>query len=88
MSMHVRPSLPACFASRDALTHTHTHASHRVFSCFLDRRVPTAINAFCWPRSKQSAPMVTTIDLTASRTVIGGVGGEQRASIDDRHDCT
>ena len=82
MSMLVRPSLPACFASRDALT----HASHRVFSCFLGRRVPTASNASCWPRSKQSAVMVTTIDLAANRTASSGVGGEERASVDGRLD--
>ena len=31
-------------------------------------------------------PMVTAIDLAASRTVFGGVGGEERAPIDDLFD--
>ena len=82
MSMHVGLSLPACFASRDALT----HASHRVFSCFLDRRVPTASNASGRPKSKESPPTVTAIDLAVSWTVTGGVAGEERASIDGRPD--
>ena len=60
----------------------------RLSSASVHRRVSAISNASCRPKSKQTSPMVTTIDLTASRTVIGGVGGEQRASIDDRHDCT
>jgi hypothetical protein len=40
----------------------------------------------CRPKSEQSPPTVSTIDLAASRTVTGGVDGEQRASIDCRPD--
>ena len=78
MSMHVGPSMPACFASRCSpfcpiLSH-------------LDRRVPTASNVSGRPKSKESPPMATTIDLAASRTATSGVAGEQRASVDGRPD--
>ena len=82
MSMHVGPSMPACFASPDALA----RASHCVFFCVLDRRVSTASNVSGRPKGKESAPTVLTIDLAASRTVTGGVDGEQRASVDGRLD--
>ena len=74
--------MPACFASPDALA----HASHCIFLCFLDRRVPTASNVSSRPKSKEIPPTVLTIDLAASRTATGGVAGEQRASVDDRPD--
>mgnify|MGYP007111571916 CR=1 FL=1 len=47
------------------------------------RCVSAISNASCPPKSKQILPMVTAIDLAASRTVSGGVGGEERAPIDD-----
>ena len=82
MSMHVGPSIPACFASPGAL--------HFVTFCpilsHLDRRVPTASNASGRPKSKESPPTVTAIDLAVSWTVTGGVAGEERASIDGRPD--
>ena len=82
MSMHVGPSMPACFASPGAL--------HFVPFCpilsHLDRRVPTASNVSGRPKSKEIPPTVLTIDLAASRTVTGGVDGEQRASVDGRPD--
>ena len=82
MSMHVAPSMPACFASPGAL--------HFVPFCpilsHLDRRVPTASNVSGRPKSKESPPTVTTIDFAASRTVTGGGDGEQRASVDGRPD--
>ena len=78
MSMHVGPSMPACFASpcspfRPILSH-------------LDKRVPTASNVSGRPKSKEIPPVVTTIDFAASRTVTGGGDGEQRASVDGRPD--
>ena len=82
MSMHVGLSMPACFASPDALA----HASHYVFFCFLDRRVTMASNVSGRPKSKQSPPAGPTIDLAASGTLTGGVAGEERASVDDRLD--
>ena len=82
MSMHVGPSIPACFASPGAL--------HFVTFCpilsHLDRRVPTASNVSGRPKSKESPPTVTTIDFAASRTVTGGVAGEERAAVDGRLD--
>ena len=60
--------MPACFASPDALT----YASHCVFFCFLDRRVSTASNASCRPKSEQRLPAVPTIDPAASPTSQGG----------------
>ena len=82
MSMHVGPSIPACFASPGAL--------HFVTFCpilsHLDRRVPTASNVSGRPKSKESPPTVTTIDFAASRTVTGDVDGDQRATIDGRLD--
>ena len=82
MSMHARPSLPACFASADALT----HASFTDHLSILHRRVSMVINAFCLPKMKQAPPMATTIDLPASRMVSGGVDDEESAAIDDRFD--
>ena len=82
LSMHARASLPACFASPGAL---HFVPFYPILS-HLDRRVPTASNVSCRPKSEQSPPTVSTIDLAASRTVTGGVDGEQRASIDCRPD--
>ena len=73
MSMHVGPSMPACFASPDALA----RASHGVFFCVLDRRVSTASNESGRPKSEQSPPTVAPIDLAAGGTVTGGVGGEE-----------
>ena len=82
MSMHVGPSMPACFASPDALA----RASHGVFFCVLDRRVSTASNESGRPKSEQSPPTVAPIDLAAGGTVTGGVGGEERAAVDGRLD--
>ena len=78
MSMHVRLSLPACFASADApslapLVRTMSH---------LDRRRSAASNASCRPKIKQSPPLVTNTEPRASRTAVGGAGGEDGASID------
>ena len=82
MSMHVGPSMPACFASPDALA----RASHCVFFCVLDRRVSTASNESGRPKSEQSPPTVAPIDLAAGGTVTGGVAGEERAAVDGRLD--
>ena len=80
MSMPASPSLPACFASLDALS----HASHRVFSCSLHRRVSTVSSASCKPKTEYTAPIVATTDLPTSRTTICSVGDEEGASTDDR----
>ena len=82
MSMHAAPSMAACFASPDALA----HASHYVFFCFLDRRVPTTSNVSGRPKGKESAPTVLTIDLATAGTVTGGVAGEERVAVDGRLD--
>ena len=82
MSMHVGPSMPACFASPGAL---HFVPFYPILS-HLDRRVPTASNVSSRPKSKESAPTILTIDLADSRTATGGVAGEQRASVDGRPD--
>ena len=82
ISMPASPSLPACFASLDALS----RASHRVFSSSLHRRVSAASNAFCNPKTEKTAPRVAPIDLLTSRTPICSVGDEEGASTDDRLD--
>ena len=82
MSMHRSLSLPACFALADTLT----HASFADISTHLHRRVSTASNAFIRHKIKQGPPVVTTIDLYASRRASGGVGDEESASTDDRFD--
>ena len=78
MSMHVGPSIPACFASPGAL--------HFVTFCpilsHLDRRVPTASNVSGRPKSERSPPTVAPIDLAAGGTGTGGVAGEERAAVD------
>ena len=66
------------FASPDPLS--HASFSHRL--SLLHRRVSTVSSASYLPKIKQASPVVTTIDLSASRMVIGGVGDEQSASID------
>ena len=82
MSMHTAPSLPACVASSDALA----YGSHSIFSRALHRRVSSASNASCQPKTDYGSPMDATIDLHASRMASGGVGGEEGASIDGRLD--
>ena len=82
MSMPASLSLPACFASLDALS----HASHRVFSSSLHRRVSAVSNAFYQPKTEIIAPSAATIDLPTSRTLIYGAGDEEGASTDDRLD--
>ena len=55
----------------------------RLSSASLHRRVSAITSASCRPKRKQTKPMVTAIDLAASRTVIGGVGGEERPPMGD-----
>ena len=80
MSMPASPSLPACFASLDALL----HASHCVFSRSLHRCMSAVSNAFWWPKIKYISPVAAIIDLSASRRVSSGLGNEEGASTDDR----
>ena len=80
MSMHTAPTLPDCIASTDTLA----YASHCMFSCSLHRRVSTASNASCQPKSEHGSPIGATIDLHTSRTASSGVGGEEGASTDGR----
>lgn len=58
----------------------------RLSSTSLHRRISTFSDASCRPKGKQNPPVVTAIDFAATRTVIGGVGGEERAPIDDLFD--
>ena len=64
------------FARRPLFVHFETLLTH------LDRHFSTAGNASCWPKIKQAPPLVTAVDLQASRVAIDGDGGEDSASID------
>jgi hypothetical protein len=51
-------------------------------------RRSAASNASCRPKIKQSPPLVTNTEPRASRTAVGGAGGEDGASIDlGLHGC-
>ena len=71
-------SLSRCFAPPPSLS--------RLSSASLHRRVSTVSDASCRPKGKQNPPMVSAIDLATSKTANGGVGGEERAAIDDLFD--
>ena len=72
---HDSSSLSLSFAPPTSLS--------RLSSASLHRRVSAVSIASCRPKCKQIPPMATAIDLAASRTVMGGVGCEERAPIDD-----
>jgi hypothetical protein len=82
MSMHTHPYFPACIASTDTLA----NASQCMFFCSLHRRVSSASNASCHPKTEHGSPIGAVIDLHASRTVNSGVGGEEGPSIDGSFD--
>ena len=78
MSMHVGPSMPACFASPGAL--------HFVPFCpilsHLDRRVPTANDATYPPKTAESSPTTTCTEVQPKEIVSGDAGGQELAPID------
>ena len=85
-----QPDGPSVQTPHDSSSLYHSFAPptslSRVSSASLHRRVSAVSNASCRPKSKQILPMVTAVDLAASRTVSGGVGDEERAPINDHFD--
>ena len=80
MSMHATPSLPACFASPNPLS----HAFNSPLSCAVGSSNPKSNNASDQPKMAETSPMVADIDLHAKETVFGGAGDEDGASLDRR----
>ena len=78
MSMHATPSLPACFASPNPLS----HAFLRPLGCAVGSSDPKSNSAFDQPKMAENMPMVAGIDVYAKETVIGGAGDEDSASTD------
>ena len=80
MSMHTMPSLPACFASPNPLS----HAFLRPLGCAVGSSDPKSNSAFDQPKMAENMPMVAGIDVYAKETVIGGAGDEDSASLHRR----
>ena len=78
MSMHATPSLPACFASPNPLS----HAFLRPLGCAVGSSDPKSNSASDQPKMAENMPMVAGIDVYAKETVLGGAGDEDGASVD------
>ena len=80
MSMHATPSLPACFASPNPLS----HAFNSPLSCAVGSSDPKSNNASDQPKMAEASPFVTNIDVRAKETVFGGAGDEHGPSLHRR----